>query len=268
MRTQNILITNDDGINSPGIEAAVKAVLDLGTVTVVAPSSQQTGAGRGLTGDKGASLIPADFMIKGVKVRAFHCDCSPALLVRHSMRAVFNGDAPDLLVSGINYGENLGSNVTCSGTVGAALEAATFGIPSIAVSKQTDIESHHQYTDQDWSASMYFLNYFSKLLLNEIPHSDVDVLKIDVPDNATSATAWKITNLAKSGYYHKEFESISEASPLNTGKTVVKFSEDDLDPSSDIYALAVERIVSVTPLSNDLTSRVDLGNLQMKFVKR
>ena len=265
MRENNILITNDDGIDSPGIKAAVESVLDLGTVTVVAPTTQQTGTGRGLTGDKRASLSPSDFMVKGVKVRAFHCDCSPALLVRHSLRAIFNSYTPNLLVSGINYGENLGSSVTCSGTVGAALEAASFGIPSIAVSKQTDIESHHVYTDQDWSASMYFLNYFSKLLLTQRTHDDVDVLKIDVPGNATKTTEWRMTNLAKSGYYNKELESISADAPFNTGKTVIKFDQNMIDPNSDIYAFAIERVVSVTPLSNDLTSRVNLSDLNLDF---
>ncbi len=265
MPENNILITNDDGIDSPGIKAAVDAVLDLGTITVVAPTAQQTGTGRGLTGDKNASLTPADYMVKGVKIRAYHCDCSPALLVRHGLRTIFRSEFPNLLISGINYGENLGSSVTCSGTVGAALEAASFGIPSIAVSKQTDIESHHIYTEQDWSASIYFLNLFSKLLLTKATHEDVDVLKIDVPDNATEETEWKITSLAKSGYYHKESEEVNENSSFNTGKTIIRFDENNISQNSDIYAIAVEKIVSVTPLSNDLTSRVNLDDLHLCF---
>lgn len=262
MNNYSILITNDDGINSPGLRAAVESVYDLGTVTIVAPSTQQTGTGRGLTGNKQSSLIPSDYQLKGVKIRAFHCDCSPALLVRHSLTAVFNGKRPDLLISGINYGENLGSSITCSGTVGAALEAAAFGIPSIAVSKQTEIESHHKYTSQDWVASMHFLNHFSKWLLKNEPHNDVDVLKIDVPESATIETKWKFTNLAKSGYYCKEIENPTFDSPLNTGKTIIKFDESAIGTNSDIHALAIEKIVSVTPLSNDLTSRIDFNDLK------
>lgn len=265
MNNNNILITNDDGIDSPGIKAAVESVLDLGTITVVAPTTQQTGTGRGLTGNKHNSLLPYDYVVKGLKIRAFHCDCAPALIVRHSLRTLFNGYAPQLLVSGINYGENLGSNVTCSGTVGAALEAASYGIPSIAISKQTGIESHHVYTDQDWSASMYFLNYFSKRLLKQRTYDDVDVLKIDVPDSATKATEWRITNLAKSAYYQKAPELIRADSPVNTGETVINFDQKTIDRNSDIYALAIERVVSVTPLSNDLTSRVSLEDLYLNF---
>ena len=119
VKHHNILITNDDGIRSPGLKAAVEAVLDIGTVTVVAPSFQQTGAGRGLTGEKNAGLIPVDYAVNGVTVKAFHCDCSPALAVRHSLRTIFKSDRPDLLISGINYGEN-------PGTVGARALAFRF----------------------------------------------------------------------------------------------------------------------------------------------
>ena len=70
MKNYNILITNDDGIESPGLKAAVEAVLDLGTVTVAAPTHQQTGAGRGLTGDKESTLIPVDYCVKGTAIRS------------------------------------------------------------------------------------------------------------------------------------------------------------------------------------------------------
>ena len=265
MTMHKIMITNDDGIDSPGIRAAVESVLDLGEITVVAPTTQQTGTGRGLTGDKHASLSSYDYTVKGVRVRAFHCDCSPALLVRHGLRAVFSEEKPGLVISGINYGENLGSSITCSGTVGAALEAASAGIPSIAVSKQTDVESHRNYTEQDWSATMFFLNRFSKLLLTRETGHDVEVLKIDVPDSATEKTEWKITSLAKSAYYHRKIANISETSPFNAGEIVVNYNEKEISQDSDIYALAVERVVSVTPLSNDLTARVDLQDLYCGF---
>ena len=265
MTDYRILITNDDGIDSPGLKAAVASVMDIGTVTVVAPSTQQTGTGRGLTGDKASILNPVDYSVNGTKIPAFHCDCSPALLVRHSLRTVFKYEVPNLLISGINYGENLGASITCSGTVGAALEAASSSIPSIAVSKQTDVESHHQYTIQDWSASMYFLNYFSNILLNENSRHDVDVLKIDVPSDATQDTEWRITKLARSGYYYKDIEKPSIRSRLDAGKTIIRFNKNNIGSDTDIYALAIEKIVSVTPLSIDLTSRVNFSDLQQHY---
>lgn len=262
MNDIKILITNDDGIASPGLKAAVEAVMNIGEVTVVAPSSQQTGAGRGLTGNQQEKLVPVDYQVNGTSIAAYHCECSPALIVRHGLRTLFQTAYPDLLISGINYGENLGASITCSGTVGAALEAASFGVPSIAVSKQTEVASHRTFTEQDWSATAYFLHHFSKILIQNKANNDVDVLKIDVPSGATSSTAWKMTKLARSGYYTREIEDPGPETRLNEGRTVIKFNENTLDPDTDIHAFAVQKIVSVTPLSIDLTSRVCLSGLE------
>jgi len=258
----NIMITNDDGIESPGLRAAVEAVLDIGNVTVVAPSKQQTSSGRGLTGDKQSFLEPISYQANDSEVPAYHCDCSPALVVRHSLKTLFHENKPDLLISGINYGENLGINITGSGTVGAALEAASCGVPSIAIAKQTTIASHHEYSDQDWTASSYFLRTFAKLLLEKRLLPDVDVLKIDVPGDAATSTGWKITRLAKAVYYSKVFENPAADSRICDGKTVIEVDRETLDPDSDIYVFAIDRLVSVTPLSMDLTSRVNLSDVE------
>ncbi len=240
MTNIQILITNDDGIESPGLKAAVEAVISLGEITVVAPSTQQTATGRGMTGNKESSLLPVEYNVNGKKIKAFHCDCSPALIVRHSLMTVFRDEKPDLVISGINYGENLGANVTCSGTVGAALEAACKGIPSIAVSKQTDIESHLKYTEQNWSTTAYFLKHFSELLLTTELMYDVDVLKIDVPASATPDTAWKFTKLARAGYYFREMETPDLESKLNAGNTVIKIDASKLNPNTDIHTFAIQ----------------------------
>ena len=261
MQEYRILVTNDDGIHSPGLRAAVEAALKIGTVTIAAPSNQQTGMGRSLTGNKQAQLEPIDYHVNGTKIQAYHCDCSPALVVRHCLKTVFHDDNPDLLISGINYGENLGINVTCSGTVGAALEGASSGIAAIAISKQTDVETHYKYTEQDWSGTSYFLEHFAKSLLTGTRLQDVDVLKIDVPHNATKATPWKLSNLARTNYYTRVLKNPSLNSRVSDGKTEILFNKEDLDPQSDIYVLAVDKLVSVTPLSVDITSRVEFTQL-------
>ncbi len=268
--TQNysILVTNDDGIESPGLRAAVESVVNIGTVTVVAPSHQQTGTGRGLIGDMQSSLKRIDYQVNGSAIRAYHCECSPALIVNHSLRTIFKENKPDLLVSGINYGENLGINITHSGTIGAALEASSSGITSIAISKQTDIDSHHKFSDQDWTAAIYFLNRFAKILLKEKLQTDVNVLKIDVPGSATPLTKWKITKLAKVGYYARHIENATENSVICEGKTIINIDKENIDPETDIYAFAIDQLVSVTPLSVDLTSRVNPSELQALLAKK
>lgn len=265
MEEYNILITNDDGIESPGLKAAVEAVIDLGIVTVAAPTHQQTGAGRGMSGDKKATLVPINFSVKGTAVRAYHGNCSPAFIVRHSISTIFAKKKPDLLISGINYGENLGINITASGTVGAALEGASFGVPGIAISKQTDVDSHHAYTDQDWSASVYFLSKFAQSFLKQSSHPDVDILKIDVPDTASPATEWKITKLAKTGYYFRDMDAPCPSNQFGAGKTVIRVDKKNLAPDTDIHALAVDKVVSVTPLSADFTSRTDFNALEIEL---
>ncbi len=257
-----ILITNDDGINSPGLRAAAEAASSLGRVIVIAPSSQQTGTGRGLFGEKDLCLLPTDYRVNNTNIEAYHCNCSPALIVRHSLRTILIDSQPDLIVSGINYGENLGFNITSSGTIGAALEGASFGIPGIAISKQTDISSHHTYTEQDWAASIYFLKKFSLAILGSGLPFDVDILKIDVPSDASTSTEWQLTTLARSAYYFKEIEKPSLDCKLGDGITVINVDESILDDASDINAIHKERIVSVTPISLDLTSRIEFQKLK------
>jgi 5'-nucleotidase len=260
-----ILLTNDDGIDSPGLLAAAEAVSMLGKIIVIAPSSQQTGTGRGLFGDKDLCLLPREYLVDNKNLEAYHCNCSPALIVRHSLRTILKNAKPDLIISGINYGENLGFNITSSGTIGAALEGASFGIPGIAISKQTDISSHQRYTEQDWTASMHFLAKFSKSMLGAALPGDVDVLKIDVPEDASTSTQWQLTTLARSGYYFREIENPSLKSKLGDGKTVIKVDESIVAEDSDIMSIFKKRTVSVTPLSLDLTSRVEFQELVEKL---
>ncbi len=260
-----IAVTNDDGIDSPGLLAAAGAVGALGRVVVVAPTYQQTGMGRSLTGDSRAQLQPKDLRINGSALEAYHCACSPALVVRFAMQTLFSAEKPELLISGINYGENLGNSVTCSGTVGAALEACNYGVKAIAISKQTKLDSHHLYTSQDWHASAYFLSMFASLLLEKKLPADVQALKIDVPDDATVDTEWKITRLARTFYYSRVIAEPTPQSRVCDAKMQIVVDRENLDPDSDIHALAVDRVVSVTPLSLDLTSRVDLSALQQSL---
>lgn len=267
MTKKTILVTNDDGIESPGLQAAVEAIYQLGTVVVVAPSHQQTAAGRGLTGDKNSTLTPVDYSINGTVVKAYHCDCSPALVVKHYLRTIGRDTMPDLVISGVNYGENLGTNVTSSGTVGAALEAACSGIPAIAASKVTDTESHRNFTEQNWSASIHFVRQFATLMLAQKLLPDVEVLKIDVPHEATSLTEWKVTKLANATYYSKVLQNPTIKTKVGDGKTVVDFDPELITVDTDIYAVAIDKVVSVTPLSSDMTSRVIASELDI-FLRR
>ncbi len=261
MKYPKIMITNDDGIHSPGLRAAAQAVMNLGEVIVAAPSKQQTGSGRSMKGFKESFFTPIDYEIDGKKIIAFHCDCSPALAIHHGLNVLCNNEKPDLIISGINYGENMGINITVSGTVGAALEGASKGIPALAVSLQTEIDTYHKYTDRDWTGASHFSAFFAQLLLTGKLPPDVDVLKIDVPDNATALTPWRLTRLSRQVYYSTFIDQPSPESKIGDTKLAIKTDQETLDQESDTYALTVDRVVSVTPLSLDLTSRRDFRDI-------
>jgi 5'-nucleotidase len=261
MRSTRIFVTSDDGIYSPGLRAAVEVLLALGDVTVVAPFKQQTSMGRSYYAEPNAVLVPVVFEVNKKKVRAYGCECSPAVAVRHGLDVLFLDKNPDLVVAGINYGENLSIGIGTSGTVGAALEGAIQGVPALAISKQTDVYSHRNYTEQDWRVSGFFLKLFAGLLLSTQTPFDVDVLKVDVPDDATEQTPWRLTRLARHIYYSRVLANPSVESRVHDMKTGIDPSASSSEPGTDVHALVVERVVSVTPISLDATSRVNLDEL-------
>jgi len=169
-----ILLANDDGIYAPGLAAMEKALLSLGDVTVIAPATEQSGVGHSIT-----FLTPlvCKEIFDGDRRRGFAVEGSPADCVKLGVVELMK-PRPDLIVSGINGGLNAGINVLYSGTVGAAIEGAFFGINSIAVSLEWD--EHAQF---DRAAEMA-LNVIRQILENK---SDTPRLyNLNIPTSATN----------------------------------------------------------------------------------
>ncbi len=256
-----ILLTNDDGIRSPGLWAAAEALSCLGYVTVAAPRDQWSGAGRSHPNHTDGSITLQTLTVHGVDWTVYAVNGTPAQTVAHGVLEICPRK-PDLVVSGINYGENVGSGTTISGTVGAALEGAGFGIPSMAVSLQTHESYNLSYSrDIDFTSSKYFVTLFAELLLRHQMPQDVDVLKIEIPDNATTATPWRVTRVGMNPYYHASLPRRKSWDEPNRMQYTIQFDAQELDPSSDVHSLRVERVVSVTPLTLDMTSRISLEDL-------
>ena len=133
MKKAQILLTNDDGIRSPGLWAAAASLSELGFVTVTAPREQSSGAGRSLPNTSDGIIRLEQVQVNGQEWSVYAVGGSPAQSVLQGVYEVLKFK-PDLVVSGINYGENVASGVTISGTVGAALEAASLKVPAMAVS--------------------------------------------------------------------------------------------------------------------------------------
>lgn len=262
---KQILLTNDDGIRSPGLWAAASALSELGYVHVVAPREQSSGAGRSMPPTSDGRIAVEKVRVNGVEWTVYSVGGSPAQAVQHGILEIVPG-SPDLVFSGINYGENLGTGITVSGTVGAALEGAALGIPSIAISLETAPEHHLSYSlEIDFGIAAHFGVFFARWMLeNKLPQ-DVHVLKIDVPAEATLETSWEITRVSTYRYYSPvppERSSWEESARIGYRRDdeLHRASED-----SDVYAVHARKIVSVTPISLDLTSRVDLKQLERRI---
>lgn len=256
-----ILVTNDDGIHSPGLHALASALLPLADLKIVAPSDQMTAAGRGLSGDRGAKLESVQLDLKGETIEAWHAPCSPAQAVILGVQIFGPERFPNLLISGINYGENMGRDITMSGTVGAAIQGACMGLPSLAVSLETPIDLHFKYGEIDWRTASHFAARFARIMLEKTLPFDVEILKLDVPSTATPETPWRITRLADQSYFSARIPSPGINSSLKDSEVKVMVDRETLAKDSDIYTFLVDRQVSVTPLSLDYTSRTDLKKL-------
>jgi 5'-nucleotidase len=256
-----IVVTNDDGIGSPGLWAAVEGAQPLGEILVVAPDRQWSGAGRSMPLGPQGRISRRPQQAGKQEVSAYQVDASPALAVIHALKELAPRP-PDLLISGVNYGENLGSDVTISGTVGAALQGAICGVPSLALSLQTPRETHANLSDTvDFSVTVHFTRLFARHLLMATMPFDADVLKVDIPSSATPDTPWRLTRLSRHAYFVSippDRQDLAQPGALDYRPLP---QPERTEPDSDIYALAVDRVISVAPVSIDLTARVDLAEV-------
>ena len=261
MEKCQILLTNDDGIHSPGLWAAAETLSNLGYVTVAAPRDQSSGMGRSLPMSSDGVIRSEVLRVCGKDWTVYAVGGTPAQAVLHGILEIMP-QKPDLVVSGINYGENVATGITISGTVGAAMEAASQGIPALAASLETDRAHHLSYsTEVDFSAAAYFTAFFARKLLEKQFPSEVELLKVDVPSNATRQTPWQVTRLSRQRYFipvRPKRKSWEERGPVDYQEAAILDGEVE---DSDVYVLRVKRMVSLTPLGLDFTARVDLDEL-------
>jgi 5'-nucleotidase len=238
----HILITNDDGIAAPGLRALVQALSGLGTVSVVAPSHERSAAAQSLT-------LRQPIYCDQVAEREWAVEGTPAdamILAFHTLLK----ERPDLVVSGINRGGNMGENIYYSGTVGAAMEAAINHVPAVAVSVA------HRGKDFDYEPAAQFTKRLAPLILKEGLPDDV-ILNVNVPHPWNGSVHFtrqssKITrNLLKPGEDPR-------------GRTYYWLHEQELkngiERDTD-YAAIRDGAISVTPLQLDHTHSASLNHL-------
>lgn len=244
-----ILITNDDGIQAPGLVALRAALLGLGEVIAIAPDRPRSACGHSVTLHKPLRLTEVELPNGGTGYASngTPSDCV-ALGVSEHM-----GGPPDLVVAGINAGPNLGWDLTYSGTVAAAMEGAICGLPSIAISIAS-------YTSTDFSTAASFAAYLSaNVMKHGIPHDTF--LNVNVPAIPTD----EIDGVAITHQGRLMYENRIEKRVDPRGGDYYWFSGDRIDhrgqPGSDIEAVARNRI-SVTPIHLDLTDHTMPAHLR------
>lgn len=250
-----ILVTNDDGIQSPGLLAAAEAVMELGEPLIVAPAYQQTSMGRSFPRTKELGLVePVNLTVNGNTVIGYKVYGSPGYMVAHGILEL-SSRKPDICISGVNYGENLGTNLTCSGTVGAILEADTHGVPGIAFSVCADIgiQRSTEYPDRDWSGVKKIVKYWVKKSLCKGMGYNTSMLNINIPEPVPASEAYCYTRQSRQGYFN--FVKPSERNMQKPYEmcTVIGYDEAVLEKDDDIYAVCVRKLTSVTPITHDLT---------------
>lgn len=258
---KHILLSNDDGIDSPGIWAAAEALAELGYVTVAAPRDHMSATGRGFQKNADGTITTKKMNVNGKEWDVFAVGGSPSQSVAHGILEIVP-QKPDLVVTGINYGENFGTDVTYSGTVGAAIEAASLGIPGLAMSQQILFNSWDKYHDEiDFTVAAQFTKYFANLMLEKQLPDDIHVLNVVVPASATFDTPWQVTPLADFRYFRPYI--VREGSFEDKGCiTSHILEESEITPGNDVHTVRIEKKVSVTPLSINLTSRTNLPDFE------
>jgi len=261
-----ILLTNDDGIHSPGLAAAAAALHPLGDLLIVAPQEGQTSMSRSRTQKCGGDGTISKTSLKygGTSWEGFGVKATPAVAVIHALYELAERPV-SLVVSGINYGENVASCVTVSGTIGAAIEAAEKGLPTLAVSQEIVGTEYHDFSAEiDFSGAIHFTRLIAEKMLSNAMPFDADVIKLEVPVKTAPDTPCLVTRQDRFMYYRPTIRDREELIGTQTAVVYLPNKGEFSAPDTDAYALA-QGWVSLTPLSFDLTSRTPLKELANIF---
>ena len=244
-----ILVTNDDGYRSEGIHALVNALRELGEVTIVAPVQEASAIGHALT-------LRRPLRLEAMEDRVFAVDGTPTDCVNIAVTQVFKG-LPDLVVSGINKGWNLGDDVTYSGTVAGALEGALLGIPAIAVSLRQTRDTY------DFSYAARAAAVMADAILRQ-PLPARTFLNINVPKGPPKGS--RVTVLAKRNHVTSV---ATRHDPKGRAYFWIEEGQNDWEPHdrSDYQAVR-DGYVSVTPLHPDLTAHHALAAVEALSFER
>jgi 5'-nucleotidase len=246
-----ILTSNDDGINSEGLHALADSLRALGEILVVAPDREQSAASHALS-------LHHPLRIEGISENIYSVDGTPTDCINVAVNGLFKENKPNIIVSGINKGENLGDDITYSGTVSAAIEGTLLGIPSIAVSLASK-------KDFFFDTASYYAQLVTKyVILNSLPVGTL--LNVNVPNlPEDNIKGIRVTKQGKRVYGEPIVEKIDPRGRKYywIGGNELRFLSIE---DSDLVAVS-QGYVSVTPIKLDLTDYEFLETLNQDLTK-
>ena len=240
----HILLSNDDGYQAPGLKALLESTKEHGEITVVAPDENKSGASGSLT-------LSKVLTVKASGERCFAVDGTPVDCVHIGLNGLLDNE-PDMVISGINSGSNLGDDVLYSGTVGAALEGRRLAYPGVAVSLVGSEPKHY------WTAGQVASAIVSELKINPLPCRTI--LNVNVPDRPLEDLhGYKITRLGYRARSHPVIR-LNASDDYRQYRIGTIGSAADSGPGTDFSAVD-EGYVSITPLRIDSTDHSQCEHL-------
>jgi len=254
-----VLLTNDDGIQATGLNILRHALLEIPKIelAVIAPDSNRSATGRMITTRRPLEVQEIEF---GDGTTGFATDGTPVDCVRFAALGLLEF-VPELIVSGINHGSNLGDDITYSGTVAAALEGIVLGIPAIAVSQQAeagmvDFRAGRQFEREDFEQAAAFVARMVEEL-EYVPMPDATLLNINCPaGEVRGARACKLGKRV----YNDQLELADESDGRRTYHIYGDEPSYEREDGTDFAAIA-DACVAVTPLHFDLTDQAGIEAL-------
>lgn len=239
-----ILISNDDGYQAPGIRCLFEHLSQIADVTVVAPERDRSGASNSLT-------LNSPLRVHHAESGFYYVDGTPTDCVHLAITGLLS-EEPDIVVSGINAGANLGDDVMYSGTVAAAMEGRFLGLPALALSMNSHQPQHFE------TGARVALALLERM--QEQPLSGATILNVNVPDIPWEQL--KGMEATRLGHRHKAEPVVRQEDPR--GRPIYWVGpagpEQDAGPGTDFYAINQGR-VSITPIHVDLTRHQVIGEL-------
>ena len=263
-KVMRVLLTNDDGIAAAGLQALRRALAEVPDVelAVIAPAHNQSATARSITTRRPLAVREVPFADGGI---GYAADGTPVDCVRLANLGLVDGFIPELIVSGINHGANLGDDITYSGTVAAALEGIVLGLPGIAVSQQSRAGELDFRAGEQFSFDVA-ADFTARLVadLAGVPLATGTLLNINVPGGRPHGV--EVARLGRR-VYRDELVLEHEADDARAYWIYGPAGRDEQETGTDLAAVAAGRI-AVTPLHFDLTDAAGLDALERYDLER